>query len=271
MATIYQKLKNRYSINTLSVTENCPLRCSFCNIWQKEEESDFEEKQDLNFWQRNQEITKFKRLFSKLESFWKKKPTSSDLVDLITKEELFEHFKLTEKINLIGGEPGHHEFLKIILSYLKEKNTEIHFWTNGIWNFKEFEPNIDYLDKIYFYLPSILADEYLEITGFDYLDLALENLDNLLDAGKKVIINYPIQLETIQNSPLLTDFTEEKKLPLIIGYNKNQGFTKESIEYIERYRRVKGIKVYKTKKTLKHNCACYIKLAPRGFEPRFKD
>jgi molybdenum cofactor biosynthesis enzyme MoaA len=247
VATIYNKIRDHFSVNTLSITEACPLNCSFCKIWQKEETFDVED-QDLTFWLRNFEVAKLKT---------RKVDFQLMLLDLVKKDQFFNYFKYEKKFNIIGGEPTLFWGLKQILAYLKNKGVKIIFWTNGVFDFKEIESDLPYLDQIMFFLPSVQANEYVEITGFDYLDLALTNLDQFLAAEKEVKINFPIQPSTIQNSPFLTDFIEEKKLPLVISYNLQQEFSRESIDYITRYNRVKGIKVVRSRKLISKNCACF--------------
>ncbi len=240
--------ESKKTTNTIFLTDECPLKCSFCNLWKHSflEDTEDEIKQQTVIINKNLTIAKFHNHYY----YQEKKPT---LFNLITDDSLFKLFKPTEIINIIGGEPFLYHHLEQFLEYLKNKKIIIKLYTTGLVLPNNYHKLLSFIDELYFYLPSIESEEYLTITGFDYLDQVLHNLKKIRETNIKVTINTPLIQENIQNSPDIYNFCEENNLPLLFTYAKNNDFTKETLEYVKRYQRIKNVQV-KQVDYLKYNC-----------------
>ncbi len=188
----------------LTVTHRCNLKCLNCSLWEK----------DIL--------------------------TGENITTLIQENRFFSSFPIVDTYNLVGGDPLMFQNIVHTLTFLKSKGIKTRLWTNGLFVVNEFEALQDIVDEMVLYFPSPEKEAYNLFTG-EVMDKFLDSLDYLKGEGFKLYLNYPI---TPENVPDLSDAYElayEKKLPLITHYSKYDKYSKDSIAFIKRFYKIKGV------------------------------
>lgn len=231
--------------NTLCVTTECPLKCSACPIWKNPDQLIDEHMIYQNH--------------------------NNAILNAIKSDQLFQNLSSPAMINIIGGEPLWNADLPIILQYFKNKKTTLRLWTTGIIPSENFEIIAPWTDEIFLYLPSLIPDTYLEITGFDYLEQVKDQLHFLLELGLNVTLNAPVYPDTIQDMPSIYDFAFENKVKLLFHYSLESGFSSESIFYLNRFNRIKNVLVQKIPQYPLYACSGFPNIASSGIKNKIQN
>lgn len=157
-------------------------------------------------------------------------------------------FLFPPKVHFMGGEPLDTENLKQRLQLYKSKGCKTAIWTHGVVDAGAYAQALPWIDQVYVYMPAADEETYRLITGEDAFDQVLTTIEALKAAKKTVVLNTSVRLDTLSVLPDIHDLARDLGIPLLIHYAKSEGFSKESIAYINRYRSIKKVSVFVTER-----------------------
>ena len=198
------KFLEKYSISNVSLTTACQLKCSFCDLWKKES-------------------------------------TFLNVPDLIKSGTYYDIYPRTPWVNVYGGDPFTHEDLRFILSFYKAEGVKVRLWTHGVVSLDAVSEIADVVDEVMVYIPTVVDEDYILITGLGNLSEVSESIRMLRSEKVSVTLHCPISVDTIGDLPDVHDFAFEHSVPLVFHYGKSHGLTKDQLSFVNRYRRVKNV------------------------------
>jgi len=117
--------------------------------------------------------------------------TISEVMNEITKDEMF-YEESNGGVTLSGGEVlMQHEFASHLLTLLKEKNIHTAIETTGYTSNETFSKFIEHVDLLLFDMKHYDREKHFKATNV-YNDLIIENLKITINSGKEVIIRIPV-------------------------------------------------------------------------------
>ncbi|MFC1751804.1 hypothetical protein ACFL96_00210 [Thermoproteota archaeon] len=178
-----------------------------------------------------------------------------DNVSLIKENRFFYYYPKKSLYHIVGGDPLTYEHTAFILAFLRAQGIVTVLWTNGVFPHFFIETILPFTDLFVLYSPAVTPEQYREITGKDGWLNWSETLDYLLGNKKKVVLNCPVTSDTVQFLPEIYEFAYKKKLILSLHYTAGKTvLSKESIAYINRFKRVKDVLVDERKLSRAHFC-----------------
>lgn len=198
----------------LQVTETCNLRCLGCTLWNRDVSGDLEE----------------------------------SLRNLIYNDTFFSIYPRRKIYNIIGGEPSNFRALPDVLSYLKNNSIKNYLWTNLTMDSENLMECLPFVNRLFVYLPFPSKESYENFTGEASYETILYNLQILKKRKIPVSFYCPVTPENISWLPDIYEFAYQNKAELILYWNpKRSTLSKESVQFLKRYKRVKNVWLIKTK------------------------
>jgi|GEM_PF-6836428 len=202
------------------VSSACQLRCFNCKVWQP----NFKPKNSGKNWR-----------------FW--------LQDNLKQLPFFK-----PHVHILGGDPTAWNKLEECVTMLKQEGYEITVWTHGVWNLDEQKSWLNKVDRVVVMMPTFEAGSYKDWTGEDSFDTVLNNLDLLASLKMPHVLNMPVLPSNIPELPYLYEMAYYRNIPFWIHYSSKDAFSKDSLDYIQRFRWVKNVWIFKTQKTPSWMC-----------------
>ena len=207
-------IRELWSQHTVVVTSKCPLQCDRCRLWKPHSDPIDEE----------------------------------DVIDQIKKGVFLKGKLHISLVNIMGGDPISNQDILYILQYCRKHRMKVRLWTTGLAPIINLEQVLEWVDYWVIYIPSTESELYLEITGVDLWHKVKDQVEWLQDEEKSIAINYPIRKDTIQFLPELYDYkVEAHHVPLFLHYDQSEILNKDSRQFIDRFKQIKGVTVLKTK------------------------
>ena len=214
-----------FSQTTLQVSGRCHLTCLHCPLWKEDPQTALQ--------------------------------IDKRVANLVKKDQLFKEIPKKKWINLIGGDPFKQPFLPKILDYIQKKGCKTRLWTHGFVSLDMWDQVRDVVDEVMLYCPSYEADSFREWTGVEGWQRWQHSLADLKAHHMAVTLHHAVRPDNIEWMPEIYEIAYQHDCPLIFHYDPKAGFTGDSLAFIKRYRRVKGVKVFRTGQVSKTACAAY--------------
>ncbi|MFC1767382.1 radical SAM protein [Candidatus Margulisiibacteriota bacterium] len=193
------------------VTLRCNDTCEFCEIWQREEFKTLEEAPLENIIRNLEDLKKMGVRY----------------------------------VDVTGGEPLLRADTPLILKASKERGFFTVLTTNGIlFKDRAFEVS-PFVDMLLFSLDSPIEEEHDRIRGVSCYSQVIEGLKIAKKLVNNVAINFTVTRDSVLYLPEMVDLSEKLGVFLWINpvfrYGGAEGFQKESVDYIARYRKKKNV------------------------------
>jgi len=202
-----------FSQRILIASPRCQLRCQHCPIWSKEGREFF---------------SSF--LFSSKSVYEK---------------SLFTYYPKKKIFHIIGGDPFCFDKLGELVLFLKSSGCKVVLWINGHGHPDKVEAILDEVDLTYLYVPFPDSKEYQDFTGHDGWDTCLTLIQDLKKKGNPLILNFPVTPMTIDYLPHIYELAYDQKLALLVHFDKADRFSRESLAYINRFKKIKNVFVFR--------------------------
>ncbi len=189
----------------------CNLRCTFCELWKTEADS-----------------------------------YSDHMKTLIQKKLLFKFFNKKQLIHIVGGDPFLSPQLGPLLDLIRSNRKRSAVWTNGLAVKPEHIALISKIDFVHIYFPSPDKDLFKSITGENGFEDWKAMVYTLLRQNKQVSLHYQIREGELEFLPDVHEFAKQFNLMLILHYPKNHTFDTNRLAYINRFRWLKKVMIFKT-------------------------
>ena len=202
-----------FSQSTIRLTQACPLKCLGCPLWESSKSA-------------------------------ARDPIFDSILD---HQQWSSFFMSTGVLNIIGGDPLLVPELTHFLTKLKQQllHTRLYLWTSAQSGIDAIKAVFPWIDVFVIYIPSSIEEDYALHTGED----GLTSLKRTFSACKKsripFVLNHPIRPSTVWQLPDIHLLAKEYGVPLWIHYDPLDHFFDDSIAYINRYRGVEGVLVFK--------------------------
>ena len=232
---------------------DCPLKCSFCALWQPSKKRRIPP-------QRMSSLLKIiQNDLHRLRSWGAKKfpkyvsppikrldlRTAPPLSELVRDRTFFNYYPYKRLYNLVGGDPLYSQDLKALAAFLSESGIEVRLWCNVIFNPADLESVLPFLSEIFIYIPAIEQTEFRMFTGYDVYEKHMAQIQIVLRKKVPVTLYHPVRIDTIQLLPDLQLWARKRGLLLYLNYDKKEGFSSDSLGYITRYKGIKNVMVTK--------------------------
>ena len=228
-------LRYPFSQYTLQVTRNCSLKCLNCQLWQQP----FPGSKPFSF-------------LNPLNP-----PLDQDLTQFLRHSKNLSYFPKKKCYNIIGGDPLLHQDLLFILNYLKTFKAKTVLWSHGLYDSYFYKKLCPFVDQFILYFPYPDKDSYKEFCGEDGWTLFLDTLSLLKEMNQNTCLNLPLTLDSVEWLADAYDFAFLHNLPLIIHYSKRCSFSKETLRYIHRFRKIKNVYVFKNTRPPQPLCQAF--------------
>lgn len=160
-------------------------------------------------------------------------------------------------IHFLGGEPTLYAHFPELSRIVKKQGKKVALWTNGFFPNQDIATVLKAIDKVYLFIPSAVQETYLNLTGRDLLAYVLQVLNELIKMKKSVFIVHELLPQTLQELPEIHEISRLKRIPLIIGYDTTQNFSKNSKLYIKRMGTLKRTFLIRKRVTPKTYCRAF--------------
>ena len=168
----------------------------------------------------------------------------------ISAKQVIQQSQKHDILNIYGGNPALNESLLEYCQYFKHHERIIRLWTNhlGIRGLSDAIKKL--IDEWVFYCPSPDKDQFNASCGGEYFDFFISDINHL--KAKKTISFYirPLSFDIL---PDCYDMITELNAYGMVLYQPHE-FNQEEKSYINRFKRVNNMMVFKAKPTLQQYC-----------------
>ena len=162
------------------------------------------------------------------------------------KQFLINKTKLKKDVHIYGGDPLKSDTLIALCKQLKALKKKIILWTHGQYPCEIFDQLVTYIDDFILYYPAAnvtLFREFSGVEGFNNLNLLI---DYLKERHKTVKLAHHIKPDNIQYLAEIYEGAYDQNVDLILTYNRLNHFSKDSLAFIKRFRRIPNVTLYKS-------------------------
>jgi len=178
--------------------------------------------------------------------------------ELIQEKRFFSVFRHYPVFNLIGGNPlDSVDNLSLITRYLSLFKKYMKLWIPCFFNHQTLDPFLPLLKEIWVFIPTSHLESLWAHTHQVGFEQVKKNMTILISKHQNVGICHHITPQSIQTLPELYEYAQSIRKPLLLHYDKNQAFSLESIQFIKRYRWVKGVHLYESTLPKTTYCQAY--------------
>jgi len=216
-------LLNHFSQGVLTISSTCHLSCVGCKIGEQKSSKD------------DQKLSK--------------------LIAFAQKNTFFDQFPLKKQYHITGGDFIGLSKLPVLLKYFKDKGIYTVLWTHGALDAEIFQDLLPFVDKVMVYIPCPDPVRYRKITFIEGWEQTLDLMTCFKEEKQDFGLNFKVTPLNFSFLPDIYDLAFNHQKTLLLHYNQTEAFSSDILKYINRFKWVKGVDVYKTK--LNHARFCH--------------
>mgnify|MGYP003336782880 CR=1 FL=1 len=183
-------------------------------------------------------------------------PKDLDLT-LFKKDAFFSRYPKRKVYNIYGGDPLCFKGIDDLLILLVDADIKVRLWINGGQFESVYEGLLPYVSEWVFYVPIPDVNQYNALVGESGWDTLINNLDYFKKIGQVFALNYKVTSSNIIYLPEMYEMAHSYGVKLYLHYDPKQFFDSESLRYIDRFRRVKEVDVYRVRSYGNQSCLGY--------------